>query len=472
MTEQFEGAEKVPRLLLANTSPRYRRLEELERWVEGTQYQGKINWFDDSVPLWERAPCIVYPAASLAIQSYVDLLLGESRFPAFSARPDEEEEDEAGLDEEDSKRLELLIAKHHELCAFRAFARESLSAAMGCGTTVGIHGHRGGIPFAETVPAKWCEAKRANDGSVLSLEIRYPYVEEYKQANGKWAVRVKLYRRTLDEKSDITYLPADASEDGREPNWVKDKDQSVDHNLGFCPVIWYAFMKGCQPVNVVDGKAIHALVTDEIHQHDIARSQWHRCALLSEPQMCEIGVDPGFNPTAVGRTAIVPSTETGRSMTPPEYSEALRSGKGYVVGGRTEPARKKGPGYVNQYPNPETKVELLTTPADALTAQKDNASDLRIKIQEALCVVFLDPENIKFAATTSGKALEAIKQKQIDRCGQYRDDLRDRFLLPTVSMQLRIAQRAGTDLRVPTIAKALPILKKFATKQKSDVAAA
>jgi hypothetical protein len=458
--EQYEGAAKVPAILQANTSPRYRRLEWLEAWVEGTQYEGKRDWFDDAVPLWERRPCIVYPAVSLAITSYVDLLFGETRLPTFTTKPDEDEaDDEAGLGEEDSKTLDRFIAKHHKASGFRSYCRDGLAAAMGCGTAVGIHGHRNGKPFAELIPAKWCTPRLDHTGEVLDLEVRYPYVEEYKLPTGKWAVRVKLYRRTIDAKSDTTYFPADAHQDGAEPNWKANPALTVQHALGFCPVVWYPFMRGCQAVNVIDGKAIHALTTDEIHQHDVARSQWHRCSLLSEPQMCEMGVPPGYNPTSPGRPAIVPSTERGGRVTPDNPQRG-----GYLLGGTEGDARKKGPGYVNQYPDKETKVELLTTPAEALEAQHVNVSDLRLKVQEALCVVFLDPENIKFAATTSGKALEAIKQKQLDRCGIYRDDIDERWLQPSISMQLRIAQRVGKVLKVPLIKQALPILNKFAAE--------
>lgn len=467
-TETYEGADKVAGLFAANTSPRYKRLEWLETWVEGTQYDDrKCDWFDDSVPLWERRPCIIYPAVSLAIESYVDLIFGQNRFPQFSSKPGEKEEDEAGLDEESSKTVDLFLRKHHEMSAFPAYCREGLASAMGCGTAIGLHGHRDGFPFSELIPAKWGEPKLDARGRVLLLDIRYPYVEEYKKSDGKWAVRVKLYRRVIDEKSDVTFFPADARDDGSEPQWRADPAKSVDHNLGFCPVVWYPFMKGCAPVNVIDGKAIHALTTDEIREHDIARSQWHRCALLSEPQMCEIGVEPGYNPTAVGRPAMIPSTESGKAISPTNPQRG-----GYPTGEATGGARKKGPGYVNQYSNPETKVEILTTPAEALEAQHNNVSDLRLKVQEALCVVFLDPENIKFAATTSGKALEAIKQKQIDRCGRIRDDVRDRFLRPSIDMQLRIAERVGTALNVPSITKALPILKKFSSEPKPVAVAA
>jgi hypothetical protein len=453
--------DKTADIIRANTSPRYQRLEALESWVAGTQYAGRKPWFDDSVPLWERAPVIVYPVVQIAVNSFVDLLLGEGRFPAFSTKPDEDDDgDEDGLDEEPSLVVDKFLIKHHERCKFRAYAREALASAMGCGTTVGVHGVRGGKPFADALPAKWCTPEFDGDRNVIALDIRYPYVEEFKDRDGKWKRRVKLYRRRLDESTDTTYYPADAREDGTEPSWSADPAQTFAHGLGFCPVVWYPFVRGTAPINQIDGHAIHEFILDEIQAHDIARSQWHRCSLLSEPQLYETGVEPGFNPTEIGRKDDVPA-----------YSEVDGRVVGqYRCGPSREPARKKGPGYVWQYPNPDSRVDAVTIGADALAAQKDNCSDLRVKLQESMCVVFLDPENIKFAATTSGKALEAIKQKQIDRCDQYRDDLRDNFLLPSVSMQLRIAQRVGAGLRVPGVNNALPVLKKFATNEAADAA--
>ncbi len=138
---------------------------------------------------------------------------------------------------------------------------------------------------------------------------------------------------------------------------------------------------------------------------------------------------------------------------------------GYVL--EPKQARKRGSQQVWQYENEETEVKLVTLPGDALDALNGNAHDLRMKLQESLAVVFLDPENIKFAVTTSGKALAAIKQRQLDRCDQYRDDFADKFFEPSVSMQLRIAHTIlgrGEMLRVPGAAKTKKLLDKFIIK--------
>jgi len=395
----------------------------------------------------------VYPVVASAVESNVDLVFGEGRFPAFSLRS-EAADDEGALPEDAAQELERFLAKYHEVCRFRTHARMAYSAAQACGTAVGVHGVRFGKPFADLLPARWCEPVFATSGEVERLEIQYPYLETYRDARGQWGVRAKLYRRVLTADTDTTYRPADADENGREPSWSVDPARSVEHGLGFCPVVWYPFQRGCQSVNVIDGVAIHADLREEIKQHDIARSQLHRGALMSEPQIVETGVAPGTNPTDPGETASLPHVEkdavTGEQMVVGEFRRP-----------RNKLARKKGPGYVWQFSSADARVQILTYPGEALKAQADNCSDLLQKIQEGLAVVFLDPNNIKFAATTSGKALQAIKQRQVDRCDQHRDDLRDGFLAPTVSMQLRIVAKLGGSVRLPGADNAAALLRRF-----------
>lgn len=472
--EDYADREAAEKAFRANTSMRYRRIDSLERWVSGTQYDGKQSWWDETgnTPLWDRAPCIVYPIVHIAIGSHVDLVLGENRFPLFTSKPDEDEADEAsGLSPEHSHDLDRFVSEYHRLSRFRAHCREAFGAAMGAKSVCAIHGHRGGVPFNELIPAKWCAPEFDAQRRVTRLEIRYPYLEEYQQQNGKWALRAKLYRRVIDDKSDTTYKSADAQADGREPSWSVDPALTVSHGLGFCPVIWYPFMRGCVPVNVYDGRAIHETILDEIQAHDIALSQRHRGALLTEPQVVEIGVPPGYNPTDVGRTPLVITTEKGSPAGPggtvnPGPENRITGHFG--AAGPGAEARKKGPGWVWQYTSTDAKVSVLNYPSESLKAQSENAEDIRRKIQDTLAVVMLDPDSLKFAASTSGKALEALKERQIDRCDQYRDDLKENFLLPSVDMQLRIAAKVGAALKVSGAAKVRGLLAKFLSQIGSE----
>lgn len=455
----IEGYDEAIKSYFANISPRAARLSKLESYVNGEQYRGRVSFWDDSVPLQERAPCFIYPIVSIAIESNIDLVLGEGRFPEFSSKPDEDTEEEAsGSDKEDSLDIDEFLTEHHRLCRFKAHCRDAFGAAQGAGTAAAIHGHRNGVPFAELTEARWATPTLGVFGETLALEIKYPYLDEFQKADGKWAVRTRIYRRVIDEQADTTFLPADANPDGREPQWTPDPAKSVRHLLGFCPVVWYPLLKGCQPVNVIDGRAIHALLLDEIEALDFALSMRHRAALYAgDPQLIEIGVEPGSNPSAPGRMAMVPATREGG-----EASTGNPIQGGYVTEtGPSKQARRRGAGIVYQYESPETKVELLTLPGDALTAVSDNASDIMSKLQEGLGVVLLDPQNLKFASTMSGKALQAVKQRQVDRCDKYRDDFENGFLKPSIDMQLRIAARVGKQLRVPGSAEMAQALAKF-----------
>lgn len=432
------GEEEALKALNAHRSPTYKRLDELQRWVDGTQYRGRPSFWDsgdDSPPLWEREPCIVYPLVRMAIESNEDLMLGEGAFPTAKF----------GEDDAANKFLEDL-AKASRLSTA---AREAYGAGQGQSTAVSVLGLRGGRPVIDSIPAKWCKPTfvRSGEFEVSKLEIQYPYLDEVEEGD-QIRVVCKLYRRVIDAEKDTVYKPAIVQVDTKDVKWVVDMESSSAHGLGFCPVIWYPFMRGCQAVNKIHGKAIHDGETDEIFSHDMSRSQWHRVAIYSEPQPFEIGVEPGFNPTGdTGRTAVVPATEFGGDIHP--TMNPLRGGYGMRA---TQNARKSGPGYINQYPNPDTKVGYLTMPGDAPKTLEENTLDLRMRVQEALGVVFLDPNNIKFAAVTSGKALATLLKRQLNRIAKHREDFAEGWLVPVLSMLARIVSTKPEDVRVPALA--------------------
>lgn len=436
------GLREAQKILDKNLSARAKALASLEKYVEGTQYDHLPDWFSDRKPLWERAPCIVYPIVQAAIDSNSDLLLGEGRFP--TAKVD-------GLKGDDAERFEKATSKAVQQSRLKVAARDVFAAGQGCGSACAIFGIRGGKLFIDTLLARWCKPNLAVDGSVVSLEVRYPYLAIEKTQDGeKWVC--KLYRRTIDATRDVQYKPANAKSDGTEPSWTVESETL--HELGFCPVVWFPHLKGCQAVNDFDGRAIHEHLTDEIRAHDFALSQRHRAALYAgDPQWTEIGVEPGFNPTGNGgRKAEAPASTFGR---PGESSIGVYTSEPQGSGSK---ARKKSPGSVWQYggKNPEVKVQLHTLPGDALTAIDNHARDLRSKLAESLGVVFLDLEALPNESRLSGKALESAKSRQLDRVNYYRSDFGDKFLIPALGMLLRIAIK--TNLKID----GLEVVKKAA----------
>lgn len=442
--ENLHGYGRAAETIAKYRSPRYHALDQLERIVETKQYAGRPAYMDNECgkPLWERAPIITYGQTASVIEANGDLLFGDGRFPTLQF--DESEDDP------NPPELFRKLCKNSRLTSS---IRDAFEQAQSCGTAVVICGIRAGRLFVDTTKAKWCEPTLNDDGEITKLEIKYAFLERFKDPIARrWSVRPRLYRRVIDDQHDTTFKPADAQPDGTEPNWAV--SVKIAHGLGFCPVVWYAQMKGTATVDRIDGRAIHESLSGEIEALDQALSSRHRCALFLEPQICEFGVPPGYNPTETGRTPRI----AAHAGSPMDISAAtgagIKLGSYDLPGEGTTTARKKGPGYTWQYPE-TARVEMLELSAGALTALSEHAADLRSKISERLAAVFLDPENVKFASTTSGKALEALKQRQLDRCNRYREDTEDHLLMPVFSMLLRIARDKIAAIRSKRFVKIL-----------------
>jgi hypothetical protein len=429
----------LARTLAAYRSPRYCELDRLEAFVETTQYDGRSHeWLDGSEnapPLLERRPCIAYPIVRTAIDSNVDLCLGEGKFPAFSLTDGDDVEagtGDAGIGDDQRKAVDTGLAKLIDLARLKQSYRQAMGSAQGQRTAVLIHGMRDGRPFVESEKAKRCTPTFTDDGTVASLDIRYVYTEDVRERDGRWRKVAKLYRRRIDAERDTVFAPVLAQPDGSEPkSWPE--QSSIAHGLGFCPVVWYRHMAGCTTEGNIDGRAIHEHHLDELEALDRVLSQWHRAAVFAgDPQLFETGVDGESGPRARGRTALAEfSTPSGGAPS-----------AGNPVNGRwgspPTKARKKSPGEVWQYESPDVKVGLLTLPGDALKALQDHCRDLREKVSEGLGVVFSDPDTVRFASALSGKAQQMLRQRQLDRCDQYRDDMADGMIVPSLHMLLRI----------------------------------
>ncbi len=454
--------DEAHRALAANLSPRYHRIDGLERYVLGTQYDDRPHFWDDSVPLYERAPCVVHPIVASAIRGNTDLCLGEGRWPEITSHTDEDGtafDPRFGLDEDASEKVNKLVSAISKQARLPAVCSELLDSAQGSKTSVAIGCIRKGRISVETTKAKWCEPRFDDSGELVSVEVCYPYLEEYRDTrSGEWAVRCLLYRRVIDANADTTYLPAKASENGEEPDsWAVDTAKTVLHGLGFVPVVWYRFRAPCATVSDNDGRAIHEELTDELDAYHFAVSQRHAAAMVAaSPPTIEIGVDPDHNPAPMGRQAEI--------VIPQAYGkDGEKVGHAWVANGvgQVGSVRKRGPGIVWRYPSPETKVMQLVMAGDALKPVDDDARDLKAKIADGMAVVFVDPDNAKFSAELSGKAIARLYDRQIRSCDKIREDFGNGCLLPLVSLLLRICLKKSSGLYLGGLKECLPILAKF-----------
>jgi hypothetical protein len=451
---KLPGYSAALEVLRASLSPRYMALDELERYVDGKQYDDwPHKWLGpDDVPLLERAPHVVEPVVGSALESYEDLLVGEGRFPTITTRPEEDDEDEdnegIGLSEDESEGLDRLIKQIEKQVELPSAACKAYHRAAGARTAVTHLGVKRGKLAIENFKAKRCWPEWANDDpdKLVALEVKYPYIIEGEGVGESRAysgrAKVVWYRRRIDEQFDIVYKPSRANQDGSEPTtWIE--QSKIQHGYGFCPVIWWPHAKD-DDCDSDDGRAIHELLLDEIDSLCRACSQHNRAALYcGDPQIIERGVDVGHNPAPGGVTARSPQPHVSDG---PDAKEAWRS---WNQPGSGRQARRKGAGVVWQYPmvgdGPLPDVDLLTLEGTALDAVAKDRDSLRNMIAVAMAWVQLDENSLRNPrggqsqlSNLSGRALEMLYRRQLSRCNKERVDLGSRWIKPVVSMLIRI----------------------------------
>lgn len=478
MPTKIAGQDEATKLYESALSPRAAALLELERYVEGTQYTGMLDWFADA-PMQDRAPCIVYPVVRAAIDSNTDLLLGDGKRPQLTARPDEDDSalGVEGLSEDESELYDQWLRAVERETRLWTVAREAFRQAQCARSSATVWGLRGGRLFGNVLRARWCEPEFSADGETVTRLVQcYPYVDTERAPDGSLRSVARFFRRVIDATTDTTYFPIAIPDGGRMPAdgaWVADPARTMAHGLGFCPVTWYAHMRGPLVRGDYDGNALHEHLLPQVRAHDYALSQRHRAALYaSDPQWTEIGVEEGYNPSPAGptvpRDGVASTLKGGRPTTDNPITGSYRTPQ------RASGGRRRGVTSVWTYPDPNTKVMMHTLPGEALAAATGNANDLRVKLCESLAVVFLDPESVKFVATLSGKALEVIRRRQLDRCDQYREDFGEHWIKPSVGMLARIVQATaahGGGVLTPGAAKVLPLLARFVPAAAAPVAA-
>lgn len=461
--------EDVYKTLRANISARATSIGRLEAYADGTQYADRPSFFNDDCPLLDRAPCIVVPIVKTAARSYVDMLLGDGRAPKITSKPGEDStvfDERFGLTEAKSADLDRGICAIETQARLVAVFKRLLRQGQISKTAIAIVGVRNGKLFTDTAKAKW--AKATYDGQrpevVTQLEIRYPYLETFQDdKTGETLQRCMLYRRVIDATADTTFLPAKASENGGEPDkWTPDPAKTVLHGLGFCPVVWYPFLKENGDVNDDDGCAIHEELLDEIDALNRARSMRHRAAIYcGDPQMVEFGVREDENPAPLGQDA--KSIQAG----PTDGGNANWMVPSMRAGNKV--GRQRGAGVINTYSDPNAKAQWLTLPSDALAPIADDADDLAAMIADALSWVPIDAKEMSLSTNLSGRALEWLHKKQTDKCSTIRDDFGEGCILPVVDMLLRVVLATdATKLRLAGAAKLKSLLAKFSAEVVSD----
>ncbi|MGR3717166.1 MAG: hypothetical protein ACU0B1_10505 [Thermohalobaculum sp.] len=218
-------------------APRVRRLDILQRVLDGTIYDGLFHEFHEErdaagqyIPLRERRPCVRYGLARLVAEDSVALLFSAGHFPAIRCADDE------------ARAALTSIARDSRLNAVMTEA--ALRGSVGS-VAILMRVLRGRVFFdvldAKRLTPVWDPAapdtlvRLTEEYKVPAAALRgrgYDGIED----NGTY-----WFRRVWDTASETWYLPWRV---GSETVPVVDRGRSVTHGLGFVPAVWIRNLPG------------------------------------------------------------------------------------------------------------------------------------------------------------------------------------------------------------------------------------
>lgn len=239
------------RLRRLGLSPRQQHLNNLWGWYRCDHYAARrVDWngkevltpieheaiatsgflpagFYDAgqtLPIKFRKPSAPYALVKVVVDRFTGLLFSEKNHPQLVAEGDE-----------DTNEFVTALVEEARLWPSMIQAR-TFGGATGT-ICIGFQ-FIDGRPLIEVHDPRWVQPQFLDRFSLQlsSIEKRYMYpMDERDPSTGEFATVWHWYRRVIDETRDVLFAPALVG-DGEEPQW--EVERQIDHNLGFCPVVW------------------------------------------------------------------------------------------------------------------------------------------------------------------------------------------------------------------------------------------
>ena len=177
-----------------------------------------------STPVELQKPIAGYYLGRVIVNRFTSLLFSKKRHPKLTS---------------DDPKTEDWLKGFTDAVKFWARAVELRNYGGGMGAVGLSFKFINGMPRIEVHNPNWSEPTDYNreTGEVGKFEIRYQYVKEVRNRKGEWEDRWFWYRRIIDAEHDIVWAKVEVTD--QEPEWENETPTSqVDHNFGFCPVVW------------------------------------------------------------------------------------------------------------------------------------------------------------------------------------------------------------------------------------------
>ena len=325
-----------------------------------------------------RRPSVVVPMPKLIVDTYCRALWSAGRRPIAVL--------EGASGTEDNMLLASLI---REARLYKVM-REATRRALSLGTGIVAWRIQDGRFVAEAWDPKWARPQFRPGAfpALAEVDYRFPFEREIEDARGTH-VRTLWARQVVSETTWTVYHPTEVA-DGREPEWRRDSALSVDHGLGFVPVVWMTV--GERGPHEHDGTSIYASLLSLFDDINFTASQQARSLYYN--------LDPQLVLTGVAETDV----------------QVLM----------------KGP---NTWPLPkDADAKLLESSGSYIAQSETRLQALRKWCLDAAAVVINDPERISGAQ--SGTALELLCAPMLARVDDLRDELGDCGLVAVLQQML------------------------------------
>lgn len=450
---------------LIESTQRFKRLNKLDAYYAGEQYKGRPDFWtgtrnsgDKPAPLRERAPCVVYPLPKACVNQATRFTFGEGRFPHVKVQviaANDAALAALAVSDEDAATLQAAVNGLIDQAQLRSMMRALLRKGLSACTGVAVVTVRNGKFQIDTPHPKNCIPTFVDTATneVGAMTIVYRFDKEVEEELGsvkKITTKQFWYRRDITATEYVVFKDA-LIEEGKDVVWTRDDDATLDHDLGFCPVVWIPNLREAD--GDPDGCGLYEGLDDEFDALNFALSQRHRgINYWGVPQPWEALAPEDKPPAATAQAARVPKGKES-------------NGSGYSRG-KTEPARATSPDQIWSYQVSEDRksppVGLLETTGKAFDAATKHVLDVRSRILEAIDVVLMDPATVAGKGDISAKALSYMYAPLLGLVDELRECWWTHGLQRILSMMLRIAKTLGADgLYVPGAAKLITILGRF-----------
>lgn len=190
-----------------------------------------------------------------------------------------------------------------------------------------------GRPLVEVHDPRWLNPQFKDRATHIlgQLEKLYQFCEEVQNPEtGEWEERWFWYRRIINERFDCVW-PKVPAQQNEAPQWGREHFVQVEHNFGFCPVVW---IQNLPVEDSIDGDPDCHGIYELAEAVDVLWSQCHRGTVANLDPSVVISSDAEFDEIKKGSGNAL-QVERGASVT---YMEMTGSGvdKGIALAEKLE----------------------------------------------------------------------------------------------------------------------------------------